>query len=41
VTAGFLALALVPWSAAAVFTILTALGVAATAALLWRESRIP
>ncbi|MEU4246226.1 hypothetical protein AB0F15_02330 [Amycolatopsis sp. NPDC026612] len=33
--------ALLPWSAAVVFTILTALGVAGTIALLWRESRIP
>jgi hypothetical protein len=36
-----LVLALVPWSGAVVCTILTALGVAGTAALLWRESRIP
>ncbi|RSM43578.1 hypothetical protein DMA12_18465 [Amycolatopsis balhimycina DSM 5908] len=41
VTAGLLVLALVPWSAAAVFTSLTAVGVAGTCALLWRESRIP
>lgn len=41
VTAGLLVGALVPWSGAVVCTILTALGVAATAGLLWRESRIP
>jgi hypothetical protein len=41
VTAAALVLALVPWSAAAVFTSLTAVGVAGTCALLWRESRIP
>jgi hypothetical protein len=41
VTAGLLVAALVPWPGAVVCTILTALGVAATAGLLWRESRIP
>jgi hypothetical protein len=41
VTAGLLVGALVPWSAAAVFTSLTAVGVAGTCGLLWRESRIP
>jgi hypothetical protein len=41
VTAGLLVCALIPWSAAVVCTILTALGVAATCGLLWRESRIP
>ncbi|WP_372664357.1 hypothetical protein [Amycolatopsis kentuckyensis] len=40
-TAGLLVLALVPWSGAVVCTVLTALGVAATCGLLWRESRIP
>ncbi|WP_410568206.1 hypothetical protein [Amycolatopsis sp. cmx-4-61] len=40
-TAVVLALALIPWSGAVVCTILTALGVAGTLALLWRESRIP
>jgi hypothetical protein len=33
--------ALVPWSGATACTILLALGVAVTLALLWRESRIP
>jgi hypothetical protein len=33
--------ALLPWTAAAVLTILAALGAAGTIALLWRESRIP
>jgi len=41
VTAGLLVAALIPWPPAVVCTILTALGVAATAGLLWRESRIP
>ncbi|MEV7092563.1 hypothetical protein AB0M80_06930 [Amycolatopsis sp. NPDC051045] len=40
-TAAVLAGALLPWSAAVVCTILAALGVAGTVALLWRESRIP
>ncbi|MEQ0562053.1 hypothetical protein ABJI51_23460 [Amycolatopsis sp. NEAU-NG30] len=40
-TAVLLVLALLPWPAAVVCTILTALGVAGTIALLWRESRIP
>ena len=41
VTAGVLVLALVPWAGDVVSTILAALGVAGTIALLWRESRIP
>ncbi|MEV4054997.1 hypothetical protein AB0J55_27675 [Amycolatopsis sp. NPDC049688] len=41
VTALVLVLALIPWSGTVVCTILTALGIAGTIALLWRESRIP
>ena len=41
VTAVLLVMALVPWAGSVVCTILTALGVAATGAVLWRESRIP
>ncbi|MEV6831655.1 hypothetical protein [Amycolatopsis sp. NPDC051102] len=41
VTAVLLVGALPPWSGTVVCTILTALGVAGTLALLWRESRIP
>ena len=41
VTALVLVLALFPWSGTVVCTVLTALGVAGTIALLWRESRIP
>jgi hypothetical protein len=41
VTALLLAGALLPWPAAVVLTILTALGVAGTIVLLWRESRLP
>ena len=40
-TALVLAGALLPWAAAVVCTVLTALGAAGTIALLWRESRIP
>jgi hypothetical protein len=41
VTALALGGALLPWTAAAVLTILAALGAAGTIALLWRESRLP
>jgi hypothetical protein len=41
VTALVLVLALVPWSGTVACTILAALGVAGTIALLWRESRTP
>ncbi|MDQ7803745.1 hypothetical protein Q5425_08375 [Amycolatopsis sp. A133] len=41
VTALLLAGALLPWPAAVVLTILTALGAASTIVLLWRESRLP
>jgi hypothetical protein len=41
ITAALLVGALVPWAGSVVCTILTALGVATTGALLWRESRIP
>ncbi len=41
VTASVLVLALIPWSGAVVGTVLAALGVAGTIALLWRESRTP
>jgi hypothetical protein len=41
VTAGLLVLALVPWPGAVSCTVLVALGVAGTIALLWWESRLP
>ncbi|WP_290058107.1 hypothetical protein [Amycolatopsis solani] len=40
-TAVLLVCALIPWPAAVAATVLAALGAAATAGLLWRESRIP